>query len=57
MGHVVGLGYVRKANALPGTTLTLELEDRQTKAQVVGLPFVPSPEEEGQTVPVSFRSW
>ena len=41
----IGLGYVRKAHSFPGTTLTLELEDGQTEAQVVGLPFVHSPEE------------
>ena len=38
----IGLGYVRKASALPGTTLTLELDDGHTQAQVVGLPFVAS---------------
>ena len=40
----IGLGYVRKASALPGTTLTLELDDGHTEARVMGLPFVQSPD-------------
>jgi len=39
----IGLGYVRKAQAAPGTILTLELEDGEVQASVAALPFVPSP--------------
>ena len=39
----IGLGYVRKAHAGPGTLLTLELEDGEVQASVADLPFVPAP--------------
>ena len=40
----IGLGYVRKAHASPGTVLALELGDEETPAEVAALPFVPYPE-------------
>lgn len=39
----IGLGYVKKASAVPGTSLILELDNGQAEAEVVDLPFVGSP--------------
>jgi folate-binding protein YgfZ len=39
----IGLGYVRKAHAAPGTALTLELRDGEVQAQIAALPLVPTP--------------
>jgi folate-binding protein YgfZ len=46
MNRGIGLGYVKKVSAVPGTSLILELDDGQAEAEVVDLPFVPSPETE-----------
>ena len=39
LGRAIGLGYVRKAHAEPGSTLTLEQEGRDLEVRVEALPF------------------
>ena len=38
----IGLGYVRRALAAPGTVLTLELHEGEVQARVAALPFLSS---------------
>ena len=38
-GESIGLGYVRKAHAQPGTVLALETGERQVDVEVAALPF------------------
>ena len=39
LGRAIGLGYVRKAHAEPGSTLTLEQEGCDLEIRVEALPF------------------
>ncbi len=43
LGHGIGLAYLPRALAAPGTTLHLEIRGREVPARVVALPFVAAP--------------
>jgi aminomethyltransferase len=43
LGHGIGLAYLPRALAAPGTALHLEIRGREVPARVVALPFVAAP--------------
>jgi aminomethyltransferase len=43
LGHGIGLAYLPRALAAPGTALALEIRGREVPARVVALPFVAAP--------------